>query len=374
MKKKTILVITGTRAEYGLLLPIIRGIQDSKKLRLRLLVTGMHTMRRFGYTINDIRKDGIPITCVVPVGERDSMLTALSKEVRGIERYCMRERPDVVLVPSDRDEGFAGAIVAAHLGIPIAHYSGGDTSGGVDEQIRHAISRFAHVHFPISPSSAKRLIRLGEEPWRIHMTGTTVLDAKRPLESRQALAKALRLDTTLPWLLFVQHPTALDVEPVAAQIRTSLAALSGVKSQKIILYPNSDTGSATVIRAIESLKGRDDVRIIRSLPHRTYVSLLKHADVLVGNSSSGIVEAGFFGTPVVDIGMRQRGREHGGNVIHVPHDTKRIRAAILRALTPSFRAQAKRSPHPYGRGGAGKKIVRALERLTLDGHLMHKPI
>lgn len=375
MKKRNVLVITGTRAEYGLLLPIIRAIQKSRKLELRLLVTGMHTLDVYGHTIDEIRRDKVPISSVVPIAEKDSMLGALSKEIRGIERYCRKERPDILLVPSDRDEGFAGAIVAGHLGIPIAHYSGGDTSSGiVDEQIRHAISKFAHVHFPIADSSARRLLSLGEEKWRIHHFGTTALDTTRSLVSRSRLARMLRLDPREPWILFVQHPAPLDATPLRKQIAASIEALKRTNGQKIILYPNSDTGSDVFIRAIESLRKKSDVRIARSLPRKVYLSLLKSSDIVVGNSSSGIVEAGFFAKPVVDIGSRQRGRERGKNVAHAPYDAKRIRTAMARALSPAFRKRAKSARHPYGSGGVGKKIARALERLKINDRLLYKKI
>ncbi|MEK7144838.1 MAG: UDP-N-acetylglucosamine 2-epimerase [Patescibacteria group bacterium] len=376
-KKKKVLVITGTRAEYGLLRPVIREIRKSKVLTLRLLVTGMHTQKKYGKTIDLIKKDHIPISSVVPIGQNDSMLMALSKEIVGIEKYCLKERPDVLLVDADRGEGFAGALVAGHLCIPLAHMGGGDTSGfGVDEPIRHSITKFAHVHFPISVESAKRIQRLGEEAWRIHMVGTTAFEEalSTRLPDRKQLAKRLRLDANLPWILFTQHPTPLDSTPVSQQIVPSLKALKNVRAEKILIYPNSDTGADIVIRSIEALRGERQVHIYASFPRNVYLALLKESDIVVGNSSSGIVEAGFFHKPVVDIGNRQKGREHGRNVIHVPYDEQKISRAITTGLSGAFKKTYKSMTHPYGGGTASRKIVRILENLRLDEKLMYKQI
>ena len=377
MKKKKILVITGTRAEYGYLRPVLSEIRKSTKLELRLLVTGMHTLKRCGKTINEIKKDAMPIVATVPIGENDSMLEALAKEIRGIERYCMKERPDLMLVIADRDEPFAGAIVAGHLGIPLVHLAGGDSTGYVvDEPIRHSISKFAHIHFTWTPKTATRLRALGEEPRRIHVTGSTSFDDIRTkqTESRTSLARTLKLDAEKPWLLFVQHPTPLDATPLSEQIKYSVASLRACPGEKIILYPNTDTGSDLFVKAIESLTSQPNTHLFTSLPHTTYLSLLKHCVVIIGNSSSGVIEAGFFGTPAVDIGGRQHGREHGGNVIHAPYDTKKISAAIKRALSPAFTRKAHTTKHPFDRGHASKKIVRVLEKLRIDEKLLHKHI
>jgi len=376
-KKKKVLVITGTRAEYGLLRPVIQKIRTSKKLELRLLVTGTHTQKRYGKTIDLIKNDKIPIAEVVPVGGKDSMLMALSKEITGIEKYCLKERPDMLLVDADRDEGFAGAIVAGHLRIPLAHMGGGDTSGfGVDEPIRHSITKFAHIHFPISSKSAERIRRLGEEKWRIHMVGTTAFEevVSAKLLNRKQLAKQFMLDGTLPWILFTQHPTPLDPVPVREQITPSLKSLQSISAEKIIIYPNSDTGANIIIRSIDVLKGKSHMHVHASLPRSIYLSFLKESNVIVGNSSSGIVEAGYFHKPAVDIGNRQKGREHGPNVIHVPYDEQKISRAIIKGLSAQFKKACESMQHPYGSGTASGKIVTVLENLRLDERLLYKQI
>ncbi len=373
--RKKVLVITGTRAEYGYLRPLLKEILKSKKLSLRLLVTGMHTLKKHGMTIRDIRKDGMPISAIVPIREQDSMLESLATEIRGIERYCRKEKPDMMLVIADRDEPFAGAIVAGHLGLPLIHLAGGDATGYVvDEPIRHAISKFAHVHCTWTKKTAQRLRALGEESWRIHITGSTSFDDIRhsPVDSREEVAVHLGLDPNVPWLLFVQHPTPLDPTPLQQQIRPSLAALKRAPGQKIIISPNSDTGSTIFMRELNTVRSAPHVKMFLSLPHTTYLSLLKHSAVIIGNSSSGVAEAGFFGTPAINIGGRQRGREHGANVIHTPYDERKISLAIHKAFTSAFQKKARNTKHPFDRGHASKRITRILESLTCNDRLFHK--
>ena len=372
MRKKRVLVVTGTRAEYGLLHPVVKEIQASRSLVLRLLVTGMHTQKKYGHTIDEIKKH-VPISCTVAVRDDASMLECLADEIKGISAYCEKEKPDIVLVSADRDEAFAAAIVAGHLGIPVAHLSGGDATGPVvDDLIRNAITKFSHVHFPLTKKSAQRLIKMGEEKWRIHPFGTTAFDDVDPksLQSRTQLAQELHLDALKKWILFIQHPAALEGTPIEKQIRESLSALSQIDSETIVIYPNSDTGSKVFIAAIKAYKSS---AVAMSYPRHTFLSLLKNVDVMVGNSSAGIVEAGFFHTPVVNIGNREFGREHGSNVLHVPYERKAIARAIHRALTPAFRKKA-RHHHPYGSNYVSKNIVRTLENLPINRKLMYKTL
>ncbi|MBI2444528.1 MAG: UDP-N-acetylglucosamine 2-epimerase (hydrolyzing) [Candidatus Magasanikbacteria bacterium] len=374
--KKKILVITGTRAEYGLLRSTLAGLRRSKTLAWRLLVTGMHTLRRYGHTIDEIKRDRVPIAAVVPVRESDDMLTALSREIMGIKRYCERQRPDLILVLGDRDEPFAGAIVGGHLKIPLAHIHGGDvTSAIVDEYIRHSITKFSHLHFTASPQSYQRVIKLGEEPWRVHCVGAPGIDALRtaPVMTRQALARALGVRPDRPWLVLIQHPAPLDPVPVAGQISPTLRALTHFSPyEKLLIYPNSDEGSATIIKALERQRGRAGWYLFRNIPHRQYLNLLREAAVLVGNSSSGIIESTWFQLPAVNIGPRQQGRECGRNVLSAGYREQAISAAITRAISLPFRARCRRARSPYGDGRAGNRIVRLLERLINHPRLSAK--
>ena len=373
--KKTVLVVTGTRAEYGLLRSIMDAIAAHKHLSLRLLVTGMHTLRSFGYTKRQIERDGYKVDATVAIAEGDDQLSALAKEIAGIRAYCLRERPDLLLAQGDRDEVFAAAIVAAHPNIPNAHIHGGEKTGpGVDERIRHAITKMAHLHFPSTAKSAQRIVAMGEERWRIHSLGSSCLDflVTERFISRSALAKKMGLDAARPWLAVLQHPTPFDSAPLQKQIGSVLRAVSRFPEyEKIVLYPNSDDGSALFVRRIKKLKGPRN-HVFASLPREQYTSVLKESEVLVGNSSSGIIEVSPIGTPSVDVGNRQRGRERAQSVISATYDAKKIAAAMRRAIALKKKHKGRPFRSPYGRGGVGKKIARVLSRELSNPKLLHK--
>lgn len=376
MTKKTVLVITGSRAEYGLLRPIMREIQKSKRLSLTVLVTGMHTLKKYGNTVEQVRAD-FAVSVVVPVKESDSMTAALAKEIDGIGAYCRTHRPDLILVLGDRDESFAGAIVGGHEGIPVAHIHGGDKTGPVvDEFIRHATTKFAHLHFPATVRSAGRVKLLGEEPWRISAVGGPGLDELRALRvpSKKALAKKYGLLEEEPWYVVAAHPTPLDTVPYKGQIAPLLRVAAGLNGQKVITYPNSDTGSVVFIREIEKLRNMLGVHIHPSMPRADLIGILRHATLLLGNSSMGIIDASYLKLPTVNVGNRQAGRERGGNVVDCGYDERSIRRAIAKADSPTFRRRAARGKSPYGDGYAAQRIVRAIEKHIDRPDLFHKKL
>jgi len=375
--KKTILVITGTRAEYGLLRPVMREIQKSKTLSLKLLVTGMHTLSEHGRTIDDIRRDRMPIAHVVRIAKRDSMPDALGKEIVGIGKYCEQHRPDMILVLGDRDESFAGAIVGGHLGIPVAHIHGGDKTGFiVDEYIRHATSKFSHLHFAATKASARRVRLLGEEAWRVCTVGAPGLDELRGFKTEPVavIAKKYGLSSTKPWHVILQHPTPHDPVPLDRQVTPLLKEIARLKGEKIILYPNADTGSKVFIQKIKKYQGRSDVHIFRHIPRADLIAVLKHAATLIGNSSMGIIDASYLRIPTVNVGNRQTGRERGQNVINCGYDASSIRSAIRRASTSAFKRKVLQSKSPYGNGTAAPKIVRVIEKYIDRKHLFHKKL
>lgn len=373
--KKKILVVTGTRAEYGLLKSTIDGIRNSKTLSLCLAVTGMHTLAKYGNTINDIKKDGVPINYIVPISEKDDMLSAFSKEINGLKDVCQRERPAAILILGDRDEPFAAAIVGGHLKIPVLHIQGGDVTGYVvDDYIRHAITKFSHLHFTASQKSFERVIKLGEEKWRVFKVGASGLDnlRRRRYFSRKYLAKSLGLDAKKKWLLVLQHPTPLDRVTIHEQIVPTLKAVAEIPAEKIIIYPNNDTGSEVFIKEIKKYQPHKDFHLYKNFDRCVYLSLLKTCDVLVGNSSSGIIETGFFHLPVVNIGNRQLGREGGQNIIQANYSQPQIKTAIRRALTVEFKRRRHNLSNPYGIGRAGEKIVKIVEKNINRPELFYK--
>ncbi len=374
MSRKKVLVVTGSRAEYGLLRPVLHELHKSKKLVPRLLVTGMHTLKKYGYTLREVRRE-FPVDANVPIQEKDSMLAALATEIQGIENAVKKERPDLLLVLGDRDEAFAGAIVGGHEKIPVAHIHGGDTLGFlVDESIRHSITKFAHIHFPATKKSAQRIVQMGENPRHVHVVGSTAFDA-RELErigTRTELARELGLDSTREWLLVIQHPTPLDSTPINKQLLPTLKAIKNDPAQKVIVYPNSDTGSKEFIRSIEHLRQKNEFIVVPSLPRRHYLGLMKESVAIIGNSSSGIIEAGFFKKAVVNIGGRQAGRECGENVIHADYSQAEITRAIAKARSKPFTISLSLLKHPYGLGNAAMRLVRILEKAKIEDNIFHK--
>jgi len=373
--KKKILVVTGTRAEYGQLRSTMDAIRAHQDLDLKLLVTGMHTLKSYGNTQEWIKKDGYTIDCVVPVRDGSDMLQSLSQEIDGIRDHCMNERPDCVLVLGDRDEPLAAAIVATHLNIPVAHIHGGDISGpSVDETIRHTITKMAHLHFPGTHKSALRIRAMGEESWRIFEIGTVVLDIleKETLSDRTHVAEELHLDPARAWLTVVQHPAAFAPTPLPEQITATMRALEKFpEHEKIVLYPNSDTGTEMFVETIQKLKG-PRYHVIKSLPRAVYMSAVKESDALIGNSSAGIVETSYLGTPTVNIGDRQKGREHGESVIHTSYDESEIERSIHGAIDLKKKQGGKAFSSPYGKTGAGVRIAEILARELSRPEILNK--
>lgn len=366
MAIKHILIITGTRAEYGLLKPIIYAMAKSKKLRFKLLVTGAHTLKKFGATLKEIEKDKFPVAAIVKISEKDDMLQSLCKEILGIRAYCIKNKPDLVLVNGDRDEAFAGAVVAGHLKIPIAHTSGGDITGpfGVDEAIRHSITKFSHLHFATNKKSYKRILRLGEEKRRVFNVGAPALDnlSKIKFLTKAELAKQFDLDAKKKWFLIVHHSTPLDNTSFVDQIRPLLKTMSVHNAEKIIIYPNSDMGSKVFVQEIEKCKHNENFHIFKNLPRTQYLNFLKNINLLLGNSSSGIAESTFFHLPTINIGSRQGARDRSINVINSGYASIDIEKSIKKASAKTFLEKCQKAKSVYGSGNSAKKIVKVLEK------------
>lgn len=373
--KKKLLIITGTRAEYGLLRPLIMKAQKSRTLKTSVVATGMHTLKIHGYTLDTLRKDRITLSGIIHISEKDDMLTSLSKEILGIKKACKKLAPDMIVVLGDRDEAFAGAIVGGHMKIPVAHIHGGDVTGYVvDEYIRHAITKFSHLHFAATKKSHERIKKLGEEGWRIFTVGAIGLDelAEKKLKTREKIARKLGLNGKKIWILGLYHPTPLDTVSFAEQILPYLRALKRIHAEIILVYPNSDEGSAIFIREIEKMRKYKNFHIYKNIDRRLFLGVLAHAEAILGNSSSGIIEAGYFKTPAVNIGMRQFGRERGKNVIDSPYSENSIFAAMKKAMSKNFQKKLRNAKHPYGYGNASKKILTLIEKYIFKKNLLYK--
>lgn len=392
-KRRRIAVITGTRAEYGLLTSTLRAIQADARLRLQLVVTGMHLLRKFGHTVDQITCDGWHIDARIPMQRGDDnpldQAAGLARGVAGIARFLEAARTDIVVVLGDRIEAMAGALAASTTGRILAHIHGGDVApGDFDDCLRHAITKLAHVHLAATADAARRIVRLGESARRVHVVGAPGLDRLRELlangravhgpamRSRRNAARPSRVTADQrPLALVIYHAWG---RPAAVEQRTMTGLLRAVAAhglRRLILYPNADRGHRGVLAAIAKhvrASPMGEVEVCRSLPRDEYLRALLSADVLVGNSSSGLIEAPLAGTPSINVGGRQMGRQPGGrSVVQSSHTEAAIRAALATALQKRCRPG---QSTVYGDGEAGLRIARILAALPLTREFARKVI
>ena len=376
---RKIAVITGTRAEYGIFKSVLREIEANLELNLSLIVIGMHLSAEFGYTVKEIEEDGFKIDAKIDVLHSEDTGAAMSKSIgRCMVRTANaleKIKPDVLLILGDRSEMLVGAVSATYMGIPIAHIHGGDVSGNVDEPVRHAITKLAHIHFAATEESADRIIKMGEEPWRVHVVGAPGLDLilNEKMPEPREIARKYGLDLSKPILLVVQHSVITEADDAPNQIRETLEAIVELGYQTILIYPNADAGGRRMIEVIREYEKYPFIKTFRSVIHKEYLSLMKLASVIVGNSSSGIIEAPSFRLPVVNIGTRQKGRQRAENVINIDYDKEEIKMAIQKALyDKKFKEKVKNCKNFYGDGKAGMRIANVLSEIKIDKKLLEK--
>jgi len=376
-------VVTGSRSEYGLLQPVLAAIKKSPKLKLSLIVTGTHLSKQFGYTVKDIERDGFKIDAKIPISlsgdSGDAMAKSIGELVTKVVDVLLKTKPDILLLFGDRAEILAVAVAGVYMNIPIAHIHGGDKSvgGHLDDYVRHAIAKLSHIHFEATQQCAERLIKMGEEKWRVHMIGSPAVDAilSQKLPSNKTLTQRYNLDLSKPTLLVVQNPVTTEVSKAGEQMKETMRALVKLKLQSIVVYPNADAGARRMIEVIKKYKKYPFIKVYENLPHEDYLSLLKMASVLLGNSTSALIEAPSFHLPAVNIGSRQEGRERSTNVIDVGYDRNKIAAAVKKALYgKKFRAEVKRCKNVYGDGKASQRIVKVLSKIEITPKLLQKRI
>ena len=365
--KRHIAVISGSRADYGLLHWPMKRLLAESAFQISIIVTGMHLAPEFGLTVNQFTADGFAVTAQVPILDREDsaggVARAIGRGVTGMTEALQKLKPDLVLLLGDRYEIFAAAQAAFVLGIPIAHLCGGDvTNGALDDAFRHSISKMASLHFPTNADAARRLRQLGEAESRIHNIGSTGLDYLRHRKAltRDELEKALNHPLATRYLLVVFHPATLDPVPSLDQLGALLRALEEVPSEIGIIFTlaNADAEGRAISAAIQSFrKARPGTDAHASLGSDRYLALMAHAAALVGNSSSGLYEAPSFGTPSVNIGNRQDGRLRASTVIDAAPEARAITAAIQRALAMPHVPVA----NPYGDGHASEKLIAVLK-------------
>ena len=389
MTRRKIAVFTGNRAEYGLQYPILRAIAADPRLEYFLLVGGAHLQQDFGRTMAEIEKDGFHVYREVEIRMQQDTLFATAQAIGtgilSLSKILDELQPDFLVVYADRYEGFSAMITGTQMNIPTAHIEGGDyTEGGaLDDSVRHAMTKLAHLHFATNEQAVERICRLGEEPWRVFNVGQPSLDLIKAglFAPPEEIAADLKLDLSKPVILFCQHSVTTEFEQAAKQVGPSLEALRVLARdghQVIITYPNNDAGGRRIIEEIEELQGEANIQIWQSLGRHRFHGLLNvigrvTRGAFVGNSSAIIKETPAFGCPAVNIGGRQQGRLRANNVLDTAYNATEILAAIHRSISDEgFRHQCQTCQNPYGAGNAGPKIAEVLATTPLGQRLLQK--
>ncbi len=378
---RTIGVVTTSRADFGIYRPLLRAIREAPDLRLHLIVSGSHLSPDLGLTVCEIEAEGFAI------GDRVEMLlasdtpegiaTSMGLGVIGFAHSLQRFRPDILVVLGDRFEMHAAALAALPFVLPVAHHGGGEvTEGAIDEALRHSMTKLAHLHFPATEAYARRIVQMGEEPWRVTVSGALSLDNLRhfrplaPAELEQRVGIPVR---ERGFLLVTFHPVTLEYQDAGQQTDELLAALAQVGLPAVITLPNADTAGREVRQRVLAFAERQpNVAAVENLGTHAYFTAMSLAAAMVGNSSSGIVEAPSFALPVVNIGTRQGGRLRAANVLDVGYGREEIANALRRAISSDFRQTLQGLANPYGDGNGAARIVARLREVELDARLVRK--
>jgi len=377
--KRKIAVVTSSRADYGHLYWPLRDLSANESVDLRIVVLGPHLSPEFGHTFQEIEKDGFPIDarveCLLSSDSDIGMAKTIGVATLGLADTFGQMRPDLLLLIADRYEMLAPASVALALRIPIAHIEGGEISeGAIDDAVRNALTKMSHIHFTSTPAARQRVIAMGEEEWRVHHAGAPSLDHLRTqtLFTREELESRLQLNLTSAPILVAYHPVTL-AEDTTEEADALFSALEAVPEPLFFCYPNADAGSRALIeRSKAFLAAKGGGKIFTNLDALTYWSLLRHAKMLVGNSSSGIMETASFALPTVNIGIRQQGRERARNVLDAPGNSQAITKTMEVARSKEFRSSLAGMANPYGNGHAAERIVEVLTTVPLGRELLIK--
>ena len=375
--KKKILLITERRADYSKLKPILNEIKNSKKLDYYLIVTGSHLLKEHGNTINEIKKDQFIIHKKFRMYDSNSkdsgshMVRSFGRAIIELSKIIEQVKPDIILTGFDNGANFAAAVVGAHLNIHVAHIEGGEVSGTIDDSIRHATTKFAHLHFTSNKDATNRIIKMGEKPKNVFTVGNPVLDNLKnfPNIDQKILSRKYNLDPEKPFMILLQHTVTTEVNIQSKHITSIINALKEINIQFIIIRGNADAGSKNILKIINKSK----LNQFKTIPYIEFINLLKYSSGLVGNSSSGIIETPFLKIPTVNIGSRQSGRLKATSVMNTTYDKNSIKKAILYVLNnKKFLASLKSTKSLYGTGNSGKKIIKILENLDLKNISIQK--
>jgi len=377
--KKKILVITERRADYSKFKPVLKKIAKSQKLDYFLIVTGSHMLEEHGNTMEEIKKDGFKITSFFSMYEKNSsdtgagMMRAFGRAIDNLTSQIEKIKPDIILAGFDIGANFASAIIGSHMNIPVAHIEGGEVTGTIDDSIRHATTKFAHLHFTSNYQATRRLIKMGENPKYVFTVGNPSLDAILDLKNihEDILEKKYNLDFKKPFIIMLQHTVTSEIDKIDLHVLKTIHAIKELNIQAIIIHGNADAGSKKILKVIKNSK----IKRYPTIPFDEFINLLKHSSALVGNSSSGIIEAPFLHVPSINIGTRQEGRLHSNSVIDVGYDKKQIKNAIMKVIEDKkFLKKIKKLKSLYGNGQASDKIVNILEKTNQKNIPIQKKI
>jgi GDP/UDP-N,N'-diacetylbacillosamine 2-epimerase (hydrolysing) len=376
---RKIAIITGSRGEYGYIKPVIKEIEKDPALDYFLIVTNMHLLNEFGYSFEEIEEDKLKIGGRIfntfdgynPL----TMTKSLGVFLMQLPEFLDRTKPDIILTAGDRGEQLMAAIAGAYMYIPVAHIQAGEISGNIDGTTRHAITKFAHLHFCANKEFGQRVKMMGEQDFRIFITGAPQLDemVEGRATPKEELLKKYNLTEKKQKFLLVQHPVTEEYGTETQHMEETLKAVLSFDAEVVAIFPNSDAGNKEIKSTIEKYYNQN-FRVFRSIPRQDYIGIMKLSNVIVGNSSSAIIEAPIFKLPAVNIGSRQQGRVQSINVINIGYKKEEIKKAIEKALSPDFKAKLKDCQSYYGDGRASEKIVKILKNVEINDKLLNKKL
>ncbi|WP_298247484.1 UDP-N-acetylglucosamine 2-epimerase [uncultured Christiangramia sp.] len=387
MKKRKIIAVSGARSDYDLLFSVYNKLDKDPEIEFKIVITGPNLSDNYGYTGGNIEEDGFQIAGkifnLVDSSQKIGRIISIGLQIPSLANLLNQEKPDIVIVAGDREESITVTMSCAYLDIPVAHFFGGDIAkdGNIDNSVRYAASKFAHIHFPTLEEHKKTLLKLGEDDWRIHVIGNPALDRIKeiPLLSKDKIFSNLNVEAKQisNYSVLIQHPIITQVEQQSNHIKITLEALLNADGHYFINFPNSDAGSHEIIKAYRSYAENhpEKFTLFQNINRVDYINLLRSADFLIGNSSSGIVEVASLGLAAINVGERQKGRLHGDNVIFVDNNIEEILNAIDRVRNDhDFRSKVKLKINPYGDGSSADKAVAVLKKIDLNSDLIYKNI
>lgn len=388
MRKRKIIAVTGARSDYDLLFSVYEKLNNDERFEFKIIITGPHLSDTFGYTAKYVEGDGFTIAgkiySLVDANEKIGRINSIGYQIPSLANILNFEQPDIVLVAGDREEAITVTMTCAYLDIVAAHFFGGDIAkdGNIDNSVRYAASKFAHLHFPSLEAHRHTLLKLGEDDYRIYVMGNPAIDrlvATPNLSKDTVIAHAGGSGKNIDdYCVLIQHPIISEFEDQKNNIEVTLnAILEGTQSHCFINYPNSDAGFKSIIETYDTYVNRypEKFTVFKNMDRLYYINLLRNANFLIGNSSSGIVEVASLGLPAINVGTRQLGRIHGNNVLFTGYDQSEVVKAIIKAESDrEFIGEVKKGLNPYGSGNSTQFVVETLAEIEINDKLVHKNI